>query len=145
MRAGWEPGRSAGRLTGMRWLSWVAILVLVSGCGATTDLGRQQTQSGVRGTTTVGPTCPVEQAGHPCPDRPIRVHVSVRTLGSDLPVAQTSSGRSGRFSVNLPPGRYVLDAVVSGQLPRHQELHRRVAVLPHTFTRVTLTFDSGIR
>ncbi len=91
----------------------------------------------------VGPTCPVEQAGSPCPDRPLATDLEI-VSGSDV-VATVRSGSDGRFRVALEPGRYTIrpggDTTVG--LPRGTPVD--VTVSPHTFTSVTVPFDSGIR
>jgi hypothetical protein len=65
--------------------------------------------SGVEGSVHAGPTCPVERADDPCPDRP--VETTLRLLRSDGSVAATGkSAADGTFRFAAPPGKYQLVA-----------------------------------
>jgi hypothetical protein len=60
-------------------------------------------------------------------------------------VATVHSGRDGRFSLRIAPGRYVLRPVQPR--PRTFPLGREIAVTvrPHHITHVNVLFDTGIR
>ena len=77
--AGWLASNKAMRRSGILVVA-VAVAALASGCGsaATTLTSVSATYGAVRGTVTAGPTCPAEQAGHPCPPRPVSGAVSAR-------------------------------------------------------------------
>jgi hypothetical protein len=63
----------------------------------------------VEGTVSASPTCPVERADQPCPPRPVQTEV--RAVGADGSVAaRAGSGADGRFRLELPAGRYRLEA-----------------------------------
>jgi hypothetical protein len=120
------------------------LLALILGsCGAASEEG--DTVSGVSGRVLIGPQCPVEQVGSPCPDKPVAAEVRVFATGSYDVIASTRSDENGRFEIDLEPGSYDLLPVVShtGGLPSGA----RVQVAVHTgrHTRVTLMLDSGIR
>ena len=100
------------------------------------------TGSGVQGTVTVGPTCPVERIESPCPDRPYQTTV-VALGASENEVARTASGPDGAFELELEPGTYVLTELVPGVFPR--PTRTPVTVLAGQYTKVTLRLDSGIR
>jgi hypothetical protein len=119
----------------------VYLLVLLSGCDKASVTGGGD--SGVEGRVLVGPTCPVEQAGSPCPDRPLATDLEI-VRGSDV-VATVRSGSDGRFRIELEPGRYTIrpGESATGGLPRGTPVG--VTVSPHSFASVTVTFDSGIR
>lgn len=91
----------------------------------------------------IGPTCPVEVAGSPCPDAPLAAGIDV-TQNGEL-VSTIRSGEDGRFSIDLPPGEYVLEGVEPnpGAPPTAKPLAVTVSV--HEYTEVTFLFDSGIR
>lgn len=97
------------------------------------------------GKVLIGPQCPVEQAGSPCPDKPVAAEVQVLEVGSDEVVTSTDSGEDGRFRIDLEPGSYELLPVVSeaGGLPFGKRLQVRVE--SGVYARVTLSLDSGIR
>jgi hypothetical protein len=99
-------------------------------------------RSGIIGTASVGPTCPVQRIDSPCPDRPFEgTIVALDARGRE--VARTTSDAQGRFTISLPPGNYVISALVSGPLPLPKPVN--VTVAPGLFVRVELHLDSGIR
>jgi len=98
--------------------------------------------SGVQGIVTIGPTCPVERADSPCPDKPYPTQViALSSSGAELARAATDS--EGRFTVALPPGDYGLSEVVSGTFPRASVVPVHVVAGSWTFVHISL--DSGIR
>jgi hypothetical protein len=99
--------------------------------------------SGISGTVTIGPTCPVERIDDPCPDRPYAATFTVQDdAGHDLCTVQ--SGDDGHFRVGLPPGAYELVPVIGpSRLPYAQP--QQVTVTPNQYTEVSIGFDSGIR
>ena len=65
---------------------------------------------------------------------------------SDAVVTTVHSDAAGHFTVQLPPGHYVLVGLPptpGASLPLAQSVG--VTVKPHQFTQVTIGFDSGIR
>jgi hypothetical protein len=58
-------------------------------------------------------------------------------------VLTVRSGKDGRFRVRLPPGRYVVEPVSASRFPAAKP--EPATVHAHRFTRVTVSFDSGIR
>ncbi|HEY2803543.1 MAG TPA: carboxypeptidase-like regulatory domain-containing protein [Actinomycetota bacterium] len=111
--------------------------VLLAACGRS---AASRDDSGVQGLVRVGPTCPVEQAESPCPDRPLATEL--RIVGGSDAVATVRSGDDGRFRVALDPGSYTISSAKPG-LPSLRPVE--VTVRPHAFTSVMLSFDSGIR
>ena len=97
--------------------------------------------TGIAGIATVGPTCPVERADSPCPDRPYEARITV-WRGTTL-VAETRSAPDGRFTVRLAPGTYRVVGESEGTLPRGTET--TVTVGAGQMAAATLRFDSGIR
>jgi hypothetical protein len=128
--------RSTGTL-----LAAACILALLSGCARSSISGSGD--SGVQGRVLVGPTCPVEQAGSACPDRPLATDLEI-VRGPDV-VATVRSGSDGSFRAALEPGRNTIrpGENTTGGLPRGTPVG--VTVSPHSFASVTVTFDSGIR
>jgi hypothetical protein len=99
--------------------------------------------SGIHGTVLYGPTCPVQRPGQRCV-RPYQATITIRALPSHRIVARpTSSASTGRFSVRLRPGRYVLVPAATGFPARTHSAD--VTVRRHRFTNVTIRYDSGIR
>ena len=108
--------------------------------GSTTSAGGSE-DSGIRGLVTIGPISPVERPGEPT-DRPYAATIVIERVDGTT-AAETKSGGDGRFSVNLAPGSYVLEPQNGNPLPIARPQH--VTVAPHTFTEVTVEYDSGIR
>lgn len=99
-------------------------------------------ESGIEGTVTIGPTCPVQRIDSPCPDRPYQATITALD-GADRKVAEARSGADGRFRLLLPAGTYTLRPESSGAFPHARE--QSVAVENGRITPVQIVFDSGIR
>lgn len=119
----------------------IAALVALASCGGNPAASQG---SGIEGRITVGPSCPVQQAGSPCPDRPLVAEVRVLDA-SGRQVARFESIADGSFRLNLRPGRYTLVPRTpgGGSLPRAEP--QTVLVAAGRYTRVEIAFDSGIR
>jgi hypothetical protein len=126
----------------MRRLPLVSLLVLLLLTACASD--EAASSSGVRGQVLLGPTCPVVQEGSPCPDEPLG-GVEVRALANGEAIAQTTSGEDGRFELELPPGRYMLEAVVGPDGPGMVAKPVAVTVTAGAFVEVVVPVDSGIR
>jgi hypothetical protein len=105
--------------------------------------------SGINGVALAGPTCPVVEAGHPCPPGPVDAWLVLARRGWPGIYSISHTDR-GRFWIAVPPGDYVLRAKLPAQRMRGSQLPTApqpllVRVRPHAFTTVTLGFDSGIR
>jgi hypothetical protein len=126
-----------GRLTALA----VTVCALAA-CGAGAAAPQD---SGIVGRVLIGPTCPVVQVGQDCADRPFRAAIRIHKAGQSNVVAVAHSGKEGRFRVALAPGRYVLVPVQpnGGAPPRAGPVAVRVRA--HAWTKVKITYDSGIR
>lgn len=107
--------------------------------------------SGVEGIVLVGPTCPVERADSPCPDRPVSVMLAAYVgapAGGQI-AGTAASGADGRFRMALAPGTYTLQRApcpATGPgctFPRITP--QTVTVNEGTFTSVVVHGDTGIR
>jgi hypothetical protein len=129
----------------MRRLPLVSLLVLLLLTACASDGGDEAaSSSGVRGQILLGPTCPVVQEGSPCPNEPVG-GVEVRALTDGEAIAQTTSDENGRFELELPPGRYTLEAVVGPDGPGMFSKPVAVTVTAGVFVEVAVPVDSGIR
>ena len=101
------------------WGSLITALALslLVGCGQQAPTGSSRVQQGIVGRVHLGPQCPVERSGHPCPDKPGEGAAVTVTkegsedLGASAPVvARTTTDPDGDFRVRLTPGTYVVTA-----------------------------------
>jgi hypothetical protein len=102
-------------------------------------------QTGIRGTATAGPVCPVERvppdAG--CAPRPvIGAVVDVRDANGKQ-VAQAHTGSDGTFLVAVPPGTYTVSAEETTGI-MHAPAAQSVTVTDGV-ALVDLVYDTGIR
>ena len=123
----------------------LALLALLCGCGA--QGAAAPVDSGVQGLVTLGPQCPVEQGGVPCPDVPPagvvvtayeRVPGESYTHGKSVGTARTDEG--GRYEIRLEPGEYV----VSAEAGMSCEL-MDIVVAAGSWTSMDVPCDTGIR
>jgi hypothetical protein len=124
---------------------------LLAGCaagghGGVGDPGGTPTggDSGIEGVVVLGPQCPVEHVGSPCPDKPYQA--SLRVVARDGSVVATvTTYQDGTFHVVVPPGTYTVDGGPphSGGFPVAHPVE--VTVVPHEFAEVTVQFDTGLR
>lgn len=102
--------------------------------------------SGVQGRVILGPTCPVMREGDDsCADKPYQTTVQIIEIGSpqSAPFATAESDSDGYFSVELPRGKYALQAVGGAPLPSCDT--QEVTVEEGVLLDVSLSCDSGIR
>lgn len=132
------------RVAGVLTLALVALLP--AGCGEDGRAG-SSVMSGVTGRVQLGPQCPVEIAGTPCPDRPASgatVTVARRLPGESYAggevVASTTTDADGSYRVAIRPGTYVVtaDAGMSCEVMDAQ-------VDADAYTDVDVACDTGIR
>jgi hypothetical protein len=120
----------------------VLLFVSLAACG-TDGRGTEVTlHSGIRGSVQVGPQCPVEVEGSPCPDVPF--HGFVSASDADGEVARAETDDDGTFEMPLPPGVYEVVAVIEDAGPP-TAVPQTVTVEDDAFTNLTLEVDSGIR
>jgi hypothetical protein len=102
--------------------------------------------SGVDGQAVVGPISPLDRPGVPN-TRPLAGAVIViETADGTTVVAQTVADNNGNFSIQVPPGHYLLvplPPTPGAILPRGTP--QFFDVMDGVFTTVTVNYDSGIR
>jgi len=113
------------------------LLILAVACSATIP-----ENTGIEGHVFIGPVCPVVQQNNPCPDKPYQATLSVLDANRRKVIKfQTDAG--GYFQKALQPGVYILHPESPGMLPVATE--QTFSVLLGQITRLTITYDSGIR
>lgn len=96
----------------------------------------------VQGRITAGPTCPVEQIGHPCPPAPVVETIEARDQDGQT-IATTRSQSDGSYSLQLQPGSYVLVVVTESIFPSCTPVD--VTVTAGASTTADISCDTGIR
>ncbi len=103
--------------------------------------------TGVRGTVTAGPTCPVvrDPPDPACADRPVAGAVLVFSTPAGAEAARVGSAGDGTFVVELPPGTYRLTArPVDGLMGTPGPLDVEVKA-GQPMADLQVTYDTGIR
>lgn len=100
--------------------------------------------TGIDGLVTLGPNCPVVRPDQPCPDKPYEATLVVRNAAGVV-VARVQSNASGRFAVDVPAGKYVLDPVAPGPGRFPSAAPIDVTVPAAGRASVTVAYDTGIR
>jgi len=121
----------------MRRVAVLVVLVVAVSCASNAGAP----SGGIEGQVTIGPTCPVERAGSPCP--PGMWSGTVRATSSDGTVHETTAGSDGSYRLALAPGTYTVTPVVEGGGP---PTAKPVTVTVTTaMQQLDLQLDSGIR
>lgn len=130
--------------------AWL-LLAAVVGCSTTAGVGEDDLVLAERGTlagaVVIGPICPVEQEGVPCPVPPelyAGVDVLVREPDGDL-VARVDLDDQGHYRMDLAVGRYLVTldhelGIDRGFSPTHE-----VEIRPGLRTELDFDIDTGIR
>ena len=128
---------------GIRRLAVVGLVAtLLAACGPSSASVPPGT--GIHGTVTLGPTCPVEKVGEPPCVTPYAATLVITSAEDDSVVARVSSGPDGAFSVDVPPGDYVINPEPgSNGLPFGQPVD--VTVEAGAYTEIEVSYDTGIR
>jgi hypothetical protein len=138
----------------------VLLAVIVAGCTVRPGASGQsptatpaasasslEAQTGVRGTVTAGPTCPVvtDPPTPGCADRPVAGAVLVFNDASGAEVARVTSAQDGSFSVHLAAGAYQLvPQPYHGLMGTPAPMDVSVDA-GRPMTEVAVSYDTGIR
>ena len=121
-------------------LASIALLTLACGLFATP----MPTDSGIAGKAQMGPMCPVMFEGMECPDQPYQATITVNSL-EGRKIVQFQTDEQGNFNVPLAPGEYILHPETPEGKPFPFADEQQFTVLPGEFTRIIVSYDSGIR
>ena len=103
--------------------------------------------TGVRGTVSAGPVCPVERnpPDPGCAPRPVAGAVLVVTDAKGTEVARAASAGDGTFSIELAPGAYRLTAQTFEGLMGTPEPMDFEVEAGGPMTELQVSYDTGIR
>ncbi len=110
------------------------------------DGGSEDNESGIRGTATLGPNCPVmrddaEWQEH-CKDRPFQGTLIIREGSTLREATRVQTDPDGGFKVRLRPGHYT---IVTGGDTSYPRCDTEVDVEPGKFKKVGVQCDTGMR
>lgn len=129
---------------------WILACLLASlGCNGST-LENEGPAGTLVGEVAVGPFCPVEVAGQPCPPPPgtyqsIAVLVYARLPGGERLVAEVRPDDDGSFELTLQPGSYRVTLSHSLGIPGAPRPVEVIDVRAGRTTALTFDIDTGIR
>ncbi|MEA3136857.1 MAG: hypothetical protein QOC71_1138 [Thermoplasmata archaeon] len=126
----------------MRLVLAAVLVALVAGCGTP-----PVTDSGIEGTATMGPTCPVERdpPDPGCADRAYEGDLVVTTPDQGKVVERFSTNAHGEFRVAVAPGEYsIRNDPASDNLP-YCAVQGPITVEAGRFTKADVSCDTGIR
>ncbi len=100
--------------------------------------------SGITGTVSIGPTCPVQRVDDPsCDDKPYQFGEFIITQGIKAEeVMRFTTNDKGQYAVSLPAGNYTIES--ASQVGIGQQLFD-VTVKAGVVTEFDFTLDTGIR
>jgi len=121
---------------------YLIVIAILVGCGASTPTPPPNT--GIVGTITLGPMCPVQQENQPCPDNPYQATLTlIDERGTK--VMTTESDAIGNFQADVPPGTYTLHPEHSPEGLFPIAADQTVIVVAGQYTQVQVVYDTGIR
>jgi hypothetical protein len=102
-------------------------------------------EGGITGQALVGPMCPVLIEGQDCPDQPYQATLTVPDRGGRKMIIQFQTDEEGKFRVPLAPGEYLLRPETPEGVPYPIAGEQTFRVNAGEFTRLIVSYDSGIR
>ncbi len=124
-------------------ISLAIILIVAGGVGVYVW---QQSKSGIKGIVLLGPICPVERIppDPACAEKLYQTRLVLTSADQAFVIKEFSSDASGRFSVEVPPGKYTIrSAAAADVLPFCST--DTISVGAGQFVNVTVHCDTGIR
>jgi hypothetical protein len=123
----------------------VPLALVAFACGGDRVTGPPQS-SGIEGVALAGPQCPVERAGSPRPDKPVKVRIKVLAAGQSDIAADELTAADGTFRIGLLPGGYHVTAGPADSGGLFPVCTPQDATVPnHDWAQITIHCDTGIR
>jgi hypothetical protein len=128
-------------------ITFAALLQLACQNPTAADVQREQARGRLTGLVKIGPNCPVERAGQPCPPPPgafaaRKIVVYDEQHGRLLFTVDIDE--QGNYAIDLVAGRYVVDFKGS-KLDRSSDVPKLVEILPNATTTLNISIDTGLR
>lgn len=110
-----------------------------------TDMNNQG-ESGIEGQSVIGPTRPHIRQNDPTPDvAPYKTTLLILTASGEREIGRLETGADGRFRLALAPGEYLVRALGGQGKMGPRASDQEVTVRAGQFTRIQISFDSGMR
>jgi hypothetical protein len=126
-------------------LSIVLVSIVLAGCAGSSP-SEPETPGVLQGSVSIGPICPVEQEGVPCPVPP-EAYAARKIVVSDSRgrlVERVTIGSDGRYRVSLAPGTYRVDINRIG-IDSSSDVPRTVTIRSGETVVLDIRIDTGIR
>lgn len=127
----------------------IAFALLIAGAchSPTAPLDRGQSYGRLAGVVTIGPNCPVEQQGQPCPTPP-----SAYTLRKVLVYDEQRTrllhtvdiDTQGLYTIDLVPAQYLVDIKGVG-IDHSSDVPKVIEIHTNTVTTLNISVDTGLR
>jgi hypothetical protein len=116
------------------------------GSSAPTDPSSQP-HGRLAGTVKIGPICPVEQEGNPCPTPPA-AYAARKVLIYDQQRTRVlftvDIDSQGLYAIDLVPGRYLVDLKPNG-IDHSSDVPKMIDIHANSVTSIDISIDTGIR
>jgi hypothetical protein len=128
----------------MRPLRLALLLAMIAtSCGQATWGRAASADSGIEGTTVIGPICPNQPSTGSCANQPVAAGLVIRDKAGAVAI-RYRTGPDGRFRLGLPAGRYTIEGDGTGNPGATRP--RTVSVpSDHYVSLGEIVFDAGIR
>jgi len=129
---------------------WGLLLLAALACHGPTspsDPASQQPHGRLAGTVKIGPNCPVEQPGNPCPTPPLAYSfrkILVYDEQKTRLLFTVDIDSQGLYFIDLFPGRYLIDLKRVG-LDRSSDVPKVVDIRANVVTALNISIDTGLR
>jgi hypothetical protein len=124
-----------------------AVLLLALRCSSPTEVVDARVAGNLEGKVSIGPICPVEREGQPCPPPP-EAFAARKVLVFDAHRSRlletVSIDSQGLYRVSLKPGEYVVDINRIG-IDFSKTVPRSIRIVSGETTTLDISIDTGIR
>ena len=128
-------------------ITFIAVLQLACHSPTAPTESATNTFGRLAGTVKIGPNCPVEQSGNPCPTPP-SAYTLRKVLVFDEQRKQllhtVDIDTQGFYFIDLVPARYLVDIKGVG-LDRSSDVPKVVEIHPSNVTTLNISIDTGLR
>jgi hypothetical protein len=131
----------------MRRLLFLIALTTLACHSSSTSPTDAASRGRLAGTVKIGPNCPVEQVGNPCPTPPSAYSfrkILVYDEQKTRLLFTVDIDSQGLYSIDLFPGRYLIDLKRAG-LDRSSDVPKVVDIHSNVVTALNISIDTGLR